>query len=49
MQEEVQKDFQEGKKLGISGTPTFFINGTRVVGAVPFDIFKQVIERELAS
>jgi len=49
MLEEIQKDLQEGKKLGISGTPTFFINGTRVVGAVPFDTFKQVIERELAS
>jgi len=49
MLEEIQKDLQEGKKLGISGTPTFFINGIRVVGAQPYEAFKQVIERELAS
>ncbi len=46
---EVQKDFKEGSRLGIRGTPTFFINGTRVVGAQPYDSLKQIIERELAS
>ena len=46
---EVQKDFQEGSRLGIRGTPSFFINGTRVVGAQPYDAIKQIIERELAS
>ena len=49
MLEEVQKDFKEGSYLGISGTPTFFINGIKIVGAQPFDAFKLVIERELAS
>lgn len=49
MQEEVQKDFQEGSRLGVRGTPTFFINGTRVVGAQPYDAFKQIIDRELAN
>ena len=32
-----------------SGTPHFFINGKRLVGAQPFDEFKKVIDAELAS
>ncbi|MBF0096143.1 MAG: thioredoxin domain-containing protein [Magnetococcales bacterium] len=43
----VEKDSDEGKKLGITGTPTFFVNGIRLVGAVPLDRFKQVIDDEL--
>ena len=30
-------------------TPTFFINGLAIVGAQPLDIFKQVIDKELAG
>jgi protein-disulfide isomerase len=37
-----------GSALGANGTPTFFINGRKVVGAVPFESFKQVIDAELA-
>ncbi|HII88613.1 TPA: disulfide bond formation protein DsbA, partial [Candidatus Woesearchaeota archaeon] len=29
------------------GTPGFFINGVKVVGAQPFQVFEQVIEAEL--
>lgn len=43
----VEKDGDEGRKLGITGTPTFFVNGIRLVGAVPLDRFKQVIDDEL--
>jgi protein-disulfide isomerase len=39
----VAADLQEGLELGISGTPTFFINGYPVVGAQPFTIFEQTI------
>jgi protein-disulfide isomerase len=49
MAEEVQKDFQEGMRLGIRGTPTFFINGQRLVGALPYQAFRQVIEQEINS
>jgi protein-disulfide isomerase len=49
MAEEVQKDFQEGLRLGVRGTPTFFINGLRLVGALPFQSFKQVIDQEINS
>jgi protein-disulfide isomerase len=48
-QEEVQADFDFAANLGVRSTPTFFINGIAVVGAQPFDIFQQVIERELAG
>jgi protein-disulfide isomerase len=33
--------------VGATGTPTFFINGTRLVGAQPADKFKEVIDAEL--
>jgi protein-disulfide isomerase len=32
----------------VNSTPTFFINGRRVTGAVPFEAFKRVIDDELA-
>jgi protein-disulfide isomerase len=34
-------------KLGVRGTPTFFINGRRLVGAQPFERFKALIDDEL--
>jgi protein-disulfide isomerase len=30
--------------LGIRATPTFFVNGRMIQGAIPFDVFRQVIE-----
>ena len=44
---EVQKDFEDGQKYGVSGTPAFFINGISLVGAQPFSAFQQIIEQEL--
>lgn len=38
-----------GEQLGLSGTPTFFINGRALPGMVSFEAFKQIIERELAE
>src|SRR5262245_5498158 len=35
------------QQLGINGTPTFFVNSQRVPGAIPFDLFKQVINNAL--
>ena len=49
MASEVQKDFSEGSSLGISGTPGFIINGKPVSGAQPFEVFKQIIDGELAK
>jgi len=47
--QEVQNDFSYGSSVGVSGTPTFFINGIKLVGAQPFQAFKQVIDAELAN
>jgi protein-disulfide isomerase len=43
----VQSDFTEGNRVGVSGTPTFFINGRMMVGAKSLEDFKQVIEDEI--
>jgi protein-disulfide isomerase len=40
----VQADFEEGQGLGISGTPTFFINGRVLVGLQPLSTFEEAIE-----
>lgn len=41
--EAVNADVAEGIKLGIRGTPTFFINGQPLVGAQPFAVFEQIL------
>lgn len=46
---EVQKDFDDGVAYGVTGVPTFFINGRKVVGAQPFSTFQSIIEEELAK
>jgi len=45
--EEVRKDTEDGRKAGVGGTPTNFINGRVITGAVPFEQFEQMIEEEL--
>lgn len=45
--DEVEKDFNDGARLGVSGTPATFVNGRLVSGAVPFSQFEQIIEAEL--
>ena len=47
--DEVNGDMTFAADLGITSTPTFFINGIPMVGAQPYDIFKQVIDLELAG
>lgn len=36
-------------QLGINSTPTFFINGTKLIGAQPISVFMQAIDAELAK
>ncbi len=45
----IQEDMDFSLNLGVRSTPTFFINGIAVVGAQPLDVFKQVIDQELAG
>jgi protein-disulfide isomerase len=45
----VTADSDFAVNLGVRSTPTFFINGLAVVGAQPLEVFKQVIDKELAG
>jgi len=45
----VDADFNEVRRLGLTGTPTFVINGQRVVGAQPLSVFIGVIDAKLAG
>jgi protein-disulfide isomerase len=44
---ELEAEVAAAAKLGVRGTPTFFINGRRLVGAQPYEKFKAIIEDEL--
>ncbi|HEX6738346.1 MAG TPA: thioredoxin domain-containing protein [Vicinamibacteria bacterium] len=43
----IRQATENGAELGVSGTPTFFINGRRLVGVRPVESFQQVIDEEL--
>lgn len=45
----VLADINEGRSLEIGATPTFFVNGRRLVGAQSFFDLRELIERELAN
>jgi protein-disulfide isomerase len=40
----VQDDLDYGEKIGVKSTPTFFVNGQLVSGAVPIEQFAEIIE-----
>lgn len=45
----VKANAEEAGKAGISGTPSFIINGKLLVGAQPIDSFKKAIDAALAE
>jgi len=45
----VRASMAEGDKLGVDSTPTLFINGEKVSGAVPEDQMRSMIDRALAD
>ena len=45
----VDTDASEAAKLGVTGTPGFFVNGRFLRGAKPFEDFKKLIDAELAK
>lgn len=49
MKEIVKKEQEEGKSLQVTGTPTFFINDRRIVGARPYEDFEKVIQSLLSA
>lgn len=57
-EEEITKDFQEGQKYGVRGTPSYFIGkttengkieGTFIRGAQPYTVFKEEIDKQLKT
>jgi protein-disulfide isomerase len=48
-QSHVQADLDLGEKMGVNSTPTIYINGRAVIGAQPFEVFKAIIDEELAK
>jgi len=47
--DEVAADSADAQAYAVTGTPTFFINGVRIVGAQPTDTFRQVIDEQLGG
>jgi len=46
---DIQRSTESGNALGIDATPTFFVNGRRLMGALPADQFAEVIDSELGK
>ena len=44
---EVNADMEDGAAVGVTGTPAFFINGIMLSGALPYERFEELINREL--
>ena len=48
MAAKVAKDLEDGQKYGVSSTPSLFVNGRLIAGAVGIDDLSKVIDDELA-
>ena len=45
----IAEDQALAAKVGAMGTPTLFVNGVKIEGAVPFEMIKAEIDRQLAA
>jgi len=45
----VVRDLEEGKRLGVRATPTFFVNGRKIEGAYPVPVWIKIIDQLLAQ
>src|SRR5579872_6798270 len=45
----VERDRKEGMRLGITGTPSFFVNGHYLSGALDYAALRQVVEQQLSE
>ncbi|MDO8571633.1 MAG: DsbA family protein [bacterium] len=43
----IVKDISDAESLGVQGTPTWFVNGEKFEGAIPFEMFAQIIDSKL--
>jgi protein-disulfide isomerase len=47
--QDIQANRDEGIKIGVTGTPAYFVNGVFLSGALPQAEFEKVIDHELAA
>ena len=47
LQEDVMADQSEGRAAGVRATPTFFVNGQKIEGALPIEEFRAAVRRAL--
>lgn len=45
--EKVERETAVGRAIGMTGTPGFLINGGRMIGAQPYEVFEEIIETTL--
>lgn len=46
---QIKSDTEAARQFDVNSTPTTFVNGKKVEGAQPFEVFKSLIDAELAS
>ena len=44
----IEADGEAARTLGLTGTPSFFVNGRKLVGARPVEDFARLVDEELA-
>ena len=49
LKDQVEADVQEGRKVGVAGTPSFFINGIFLNGSQALTEFEKIIDAQLAT
>jgi protein-disulfide isomerase len=49
VKQRIEADTSEASKLGVTGTPAFFVNGRFLSGAQPYSAFKALIDEELGK
>jgi protein-disulfide isomerase len=46
---QVNADMEDGRKVGVKSTPTFYVNGQLISGAQEVEVFAELIDEELAK
>ncbi len=46
---DIKKDYSDAQILEVTGTPTWFINGYKIEGDIPHNLFTQIVEESIKS
>ena len=41
--DEIDEDLKMGRALGVKGTPTWFINGEKIEGVIPLEVWEEIL------